>query len=123
MNCALLNCPFCNSPVEMQHQQDEQSHTGQLFFITCYCGDDENNTAWQSGSTAVAAANKWNTRHDRLYDPLIAVSRLVVSWLNDPTLTGNLPKDTELEFISDMQCLADQVQHLSSSRTFIGRKN
>lgn len=58
----LLNCPFCGGiPLRSERASNETS-TGAIHFIACYCGG-HSARAHVYGESEVEALKRWNTRH------------------------------------------------------------
>lgn len=101
MNCALLNCPFCNHAVTMQVKDDNESPTGRRYSVMCCCGGPDY-TVKRCGETSYECANRWNTRYINTIDALIAASKEICHWRDHPDLPAG----------RDNKCLNDDIVNL-----------
>ena len=54
-------CPFCGSTPHVSTRASNETATGVVWFVTCYCGGYAAR-AWVMGDSEDVAAKQWNTR-------------------------------------------------------------
>jgi Lar family restriction alleviation protein len=71
MSEELRGCPFCGKPPRLNHRASDNTGTGELWTIACFCGGYSARTH-QMGATKEAVIAAWNLRADSRPAPTLS---------------------------------------------------